>query len=70
MAGSSTSLSASLPKCKSAQAQVPNAAGTVAGKKPSPGIGSIFALRNHSTVAALPTQPWPLMATVLPSFGV
>ena len=41
----------------------PAAAGTVAGRKPSPGIGSILALRNQSMVAARPMKSWPLIDT-------
>src|SRR6266436_4066151 len=39
IAGSRTSLRVKVPNFIRAKAQVPNAAGTVAGRKPSPGIG-------------------------------
>ena len=59
----SLSRSVRVPKFIRAKAQEPNAAGTVAGRKPSPGMGSTLARRNQSMVQARPLQPWPLMAT-------
>ena len=69
IAGSSTSFSVKVPNFINAKAHVPNAAGTVAGRKPSPGIGSMPAWRNHSIVAAWPIHPCPLIANTFPSLA-
>ncbi len=69
MAGPSTSLSVSVPKRIRANAHEPNMAGTVAGRKPSPGMRSMPSLLNQSTVAALPMKPWPEIEKTLSSLA-
>jgi len=53
-----------VPKCCRARIQASKAPGTIAASNPLPGIISILAWRNHSTVARAGAVPWPLIATV------
>ena len=63
IAGASTCASESVPNRASASMKVPGAAGTVAARRPSPGIMPMPCPRNQSMVAARGAHPWPLMAT-------